>query len=120
MDSVLSLPNIPHHGVHYTVEEVDMTHGQANNSSGNISTTPSIVAFTNRDMTRGNLILEKEVQNSDGSPVTDEQKLLDFEFEIEFSNVPDGASFRFTTNRYQIDDDPNNDDDIREGTVTQR
>ena len=110
--------NIPV-GVHYTVEEVDMTHGQANNSSGNISTTPSIVAFTNRDMTRrGNLILEKEVQNSDGSPVTDEQKLLDFEFEIEFSNVPDGASFRFTTNRYQIDDDPNNDDDIREGTVT--
>lgn len=110
--------NIPV-GVHYTVEEVDMAHGQANNSSGNISTTPSIVAFTNRDMTRrGNLILEKEVQNSDGSPVTDEQKLLDFEFEIEFSNVPDGASFSFTTNRYQIDDDPNNDDDIREGTVT--
>lgn len=43
--------NIPV-GVHYTVEEVDMTHGQANNSLGNISTTPSIVAFTNRDMTR--------------------------------------------------------------------
>ncbi|MDT2725836.1 Cna B-type domain-containing protein [Lactococcus formosensis] len=109
--------NIPV-GVHYIVEEVGMEHGQANNSSGNISSDPSIVDFTNRDMTRlGNLILEKEVVNSDGSAVTNEQKEIDFEFEVQLSDVPDGASFRFTTNRYQIDDDPDNDDDTREGTV---
>lgn len=106
-------------GVHYMVEEINFQNGQANNSSGNIHSEPSLASFTNRDMTRrGNLILEKEVVNSDGSGVTPEQKLIDFNFEVELSNVPDGASFRYTTNRYQIDDDPNNDADTREGTVS--
>lgn len=106
-------------GVHYIVEEIDFQHGQANNSSGNIHSEPSIAAFTNRDMTRlGNLILEKEVVNSDGSAVTDEQRTIDFRFELQFSNVPEDAAFRYTTNRYQIDEDPGNDGDIREGTVS--
>ena len=109
--------NIPV-GVHYIVEEIGFQHGQANNTSGNIShEEPSIVEFTNYGKTR-NLVVEKAVVNSDGSDVTAEQKLLEFEFTVQLSDVPDGASFRYTTNRYQIDDDSDNDDDIREGRIS--
>ena len=104
-------------GLHYEVEEVGFQHGQAHNTSGNINhEAPSVVAFTNFGKTR-TLDIKKEVINFDGSEVTEEQKLLEFEFTIQLPDVPEDASFRYTTNRYQIDDDPENDDDIREGKL---
>lgn len=104
-------------GLHYEVEEVGFQHGQAHNTSGNINhEAPSVVAFTNFGKTR-TLDIEKEVINFDGSNVTEEQKLLEFEFTVQLPDVPEDASFRYTTNRYQIDDDPENDDDIREGKL---
>lgn len=104
-------------GLHYEVEEVGFQHGQAHNTSGNINhEAPSVVAFTNFGKTR-TLDIKKEVINFDGSEVTEEQKLLEFEFNIQLPDVPEDASFRYTTNRYQIDDDPENDDDIREGKL---
>ncbi|WP_416274038.1 MSCRAMM family protein [Lactococcus petauri] len=104
-------------GLHYELEEVGFQHGQAHNTSGNINhEAPSVVAFTNFGKTR-TLDIKKEVINFDGSEVTEEQKLLEFEFTIQLPDVPEDASFRYTTNRYQIDDDPENDDDIREGKL---
>ena len=104
-------------GLHYEVEEVGFQYGQAHNTSGNINhEEPSVVAFTNFGKTR-TLDIEKEVINFDGSEVTEEQKLLEFEFTIQLTDVPEDTNFRYTTNRYQIDDDPENDDDIREGML---
>lgn len=104
-------------GLHYEVVEVGFQYGQADNTSGNIKhEAPSVVAFTNFGKTR-TLDIEKEVINFDGSEVTEEQKLLEFEFTIQLTDVPEDTSFRYTTNRYQIDDDPENDDDIREGKL---
>lgn len=99
------------------MEEVGFQYGQADNTSGNINhEEPSVVAFTNFGKTR-TLDIEKEVINFDGSEVTEEQKLLEFEFTIQLTDVPEDTNFRYTTNRYQIDDDPENDDDICEGML---
>ncbi len=104
-------------GVHYEIEEIGAEPSLGHHASGNIHAEPSHASFVNRATVR-NLILEKEVVNSDGSTVTEEQKEIDFEFEINLSNVPEDAHFRYTTNRYQIDTLPDNDDQVREGVIS--